>query len=90
MLQRNTKPTAIDLFSGAGGISLGLSNAGFEVVAAVDNDPVAVATYVRNLSHHVVCTPIEQMSATELLARAGLKVGECTLLAGGPPCQGFS
>lgn len=71
-------------------MSLGLSNAGFELVAAVDNDPVAVASYVRNLSHHVVCAAIEKMTATELLARAGLKVGECTLLAGGPPCQGFS
>jgi DNA (cytosine-5)-methyltransferase 1 len=90
LLQRKAKPTAIDLFSGAGGMSLGLSHAGFDIVAAIDNDPVAVATYVRNLGHHVICRPIEQISASELLSRAGLKVGECTVLAGGPPCQGFS
>ena len=81
---------AIDLFSGAGGLSLGLSQAGFRVAAALDNDPIAVGSYVRNLGAHATANPIEEVSAADLLACAGLGRGEVTLLAGGPPCQGFS
>ena len=43
------KPTAIDLFCGCGGMSLGFIQAGYEVVCAVDNDPMAVVTYLANL-----------------------------------------
>ena len=85
-----TGGVAIDLFSGAGGLSLGLRKAGFEVAAAVDNDPVAVKTYKANLGSHILLGSIEEMSAKDLLAAAGISRGECTLLAGGPPCQGFS
>ena len=82
--------TAIDLFSGAGGLSLGLSQAGFKVAAALDNDPVAVASYKLNVGDHADAGPIEEVSAADLLTRAGVGRGELTLLAGGPPCQGFS
>lgn len=82
--------TAIDLFSGAGGLSLGLSRAGFTVRAAVDNDPVAVSTYRRNIGDHAHLASLTDLPFEELLERAGLRTGECTLLAGGPPCQGFS
>lgn len=81
---------AIDLFCGAGGLSLGLKDAGFLVTAALDNDPVAVRTYRENLGQHVDCAPIEEISASDLLSKSGLVRGECMLLAGGPPCQGFS
>jgi len=82
--------TAIDLFSGAGGLSLGLRWAGFEVRAAVDNDSAAVDTYRKNLGKHILKSSIEKCSAAKLLKQARLEEGECTLLAGGPPCQGFS
>lgn len=82
--------SAIDLFCGAGGLSLGLREAGFEIVAALDNDPVAVRTYASNLKPCVSLGLIEDVSASDLLSKAGLSRGECTLLAGGPPCQGFS
>jgi DNA (cytosine-5)-methyltransferase 1 len=85
-----SRGVAIDLFSGAGGLSLGLSQAGFTVAAALDNDAVAVASYRRNIGDHASTAPIEEVSAADLLARAGLGRGEVTLLAGGPPCQGFS
>lgn len=81
---------AIDLFAGAGGLSLGLTDAGFEVGAALDNDPVAVRTYTGILGSHIICAPIEEISAAELMRRAGVRKGECRLVAGGPPCQGFS
>ena len=82
--------TAIDVFCGAGGLSLGLQQAGFHVVAALDNDAIAVRTYAANIGNHVVSAPVEEISGMELLSKAGLRQGECTVLAGGPPCQGFS
>lgn len=84
------RPVAIDLFAGAGGLSLGLTQAGFDVRAAVDNDPVAVATYRNNIGGHITCESIENVTAEALLDRAGLAPGDCTLMTGGPPCQGFS
>jgi DNA-cytosine methyltransferase len=82
--------SAIDLFSGAGGLSHGLIQAGFEVKAAVDNDPIATRTYDSCVGSHITTAPIEEISAQDILSSAGLGVGDCTLLAGGPPCQGFS
>lgn len=91
LLQPDLQPLiAIDLFAGAGGLSLGLGQAGFEVVMAIDNDAVAVRSYREALGNHILCAPIEEVSATELMRRAGVVAGECDLLAGGPPCQGFS
>lgn len=85
-----TSPTAIDLFCGAGGLSLGLTQAGFAVRAAIDNDPIAIRTYNLNLDNHAEAASIETLSPEAVLERAGLARGECSLLAGGPPCQGFS
>lgn len=85
------KRTAIDLFSGCGGLTLGLKLAGFDVVAAVENDPLAVETYKANHSEVLVCADdIRKVSAASLRKRLNLGVGELDLLAGCPPCQGFS
>lgn len=89
-LHKVKNATAIDLFCGAGGLSLGLGQAGFCVTAAIDNDPIATQTYAASLGSHVATGAIEEVSASDLLSKAGLSRGECTLLAGGPPCQGFS
>lgn len=48
MEAQNTKPTAIDLFAGGGGLSLGFSKAGFDIVLALDNDADACRTYRKN------------------------------------------
>lgn len=90
--RRATKaPIAIDLFSGCGGLSLGLKAAGFNIVAAIDNDPLACSTY--RLNHKNVALIERDISKTRpsyLRKRLGLRPNELDLLAGCPPCQGFS
>ncbi|HDR9180461.1 TPA: DNA cytosine methyltransferase [Burkholderia cepacia] len=83
--------TAIDLFSGCGGLSRGLKDAGFDVLGAVEIDGKARETY--SLNHAdipLVGDDIRKVSARQLLTRCGLRKGELDLLAGCPPCQGFS
>src|SRR4051794_29571746 len=84
------RPTCVGLFCGAGGLSLGLRRAGFAVRAAIDSDPAAVATYARNLGDHARVADVAALDAAGVLALAGLEPGELDLLAGGPPCHGFS
>ena len=82
---------AIDLFSGCGGISLGLQRAGFKLIAAADNNKKYSATYVKNFpSVHFLHDSLADINPKELMKILGLKPGELDLLAGGPPCQGFS
>lgn len=87
---RKQRPIAIDLFSGAGGLALGLKRAGFDLRAAVEFNAWAARTYRNNLGNHLLETDIHALEVEELLQFAKLKQGECDLLAGGPPCQGFS
>ncbi len=85
------KPTAIDLFSGAGGITLGLINSGFNVVYCADIDAACEATHRRNFPRIPFCrSGIEKIAAHDILRSAGIRRGELDLLIGGPPCQGFS
>jgi DNA (cytosine-5)-methyltransferase 1 len=85
-----SRPTAIDCFAGAGGLSLGLTKAGFEIRTAFDSDAYAVETYSRNIGGHIRRAKVEELSGAELMATARLEEGTCSLVAGGPPCQGFS
>jgi DNA (cytosine-5)-methyltransferase 1 len=83
--------TAIDLFSGAGGISLGLHAAGFNVLLANDWDAASARSYRGNLPE----TPfiegdVRELTGRRVLAKAKLAPRELDLLMGGPPCQGFS
>src|SRR6185369_16735745 len=85
------KPRAIDLFSGCGGLTLGLKQAGFRVIGAVEIDPLAVETYKANHKRvHVWQKDIAKLPVAEVLRKFNLKPGELDLLAGCPPCQGFS
>lgn len=89
--KRVPRPTAIDLFCGCGGLSLGLKDAGFSVVAAVDADALACATYRDNhRSTLLIEKDIQDVNPADLMAELGLAEGELALLAGCPPCQGFS
>lgn len=91
MARVRRKPTAIDLFCGCGGLSLGLARAGFRVLAAVDSDPLAIATYRKNHKRvRAICDDIRSVTPANLLKLLALKPGELSLLAGCPPCQGFS
>jgi DNA (cytosine-5)-methyltransferase 1 len=83
--------TAVDLFSGCGGLSLGLKEAGFTVKAAVEIEKKAQATY--KLNHHDVKLyekDIREIDPVSMLEDIGLQAGELDLLAGCPPCQGHS
>lgn len=99
-----TQHKFIDLFSGCGGLSLGLSMAGLQGQFAVEKDPMAFDTFAGNfLSDRKV--PIEKFAWPEWLERKALGIddllarhrakllglrGHVDVLAGGPPCQGFS
>lgn len=84
-------PTAIDLFCGAGGLTVGLKQAGFRVLGAVEIDATAAATYRRNHRKPVLWSnDIRQLTAIAVMRALKLKPGELDLLAGCPPCQGFS
>ncbi len=83
--------TAIDLFAGCGGLSLGLRQAGFDVLCAIEIDDQAIQTYRAN--HPTVLSKgidIQMVNAATLMKELKLKRGELDLLAGCPPCQGFS
>lgn len=95
------RPVAVDLFAGAGGMSLGFEQAGFDVLAAVDNDPVHLAVHERNFPHtFALCDDIGTVTADAIHAaigkgwslaqRAGEWDGVVDCLFGGPSCQGFS
>ena len=85
------KLTAIDLFGGAGGLSCGLKQAGFRVLACVEMDEAAAASYNMNHKKHVMYQEdIRNLEPETVLRDTGLKPGELDLLAGCPPCQGFS
>jgi DNA (cytosine-5)-methyltransferase 1 len=83
--------TALDLFSGAGGMSRGFEDAGFEVLGAVEIDELAAETYELNFPRARVWTrDVRRVSATEVMRELRLRPGELDLLGGCPPCQGFS
>lgn len=86
-----SRPIAIDLFAGVGGLSLGLEQAGFDVAAAVEIDPIHCATHEYNFPQtKVICASVTALSGEQIRKLAGLKGVDVDLLAGGAPCQGFS
>lgn len=83
--------TAIDAFCGSGGLSLGIQRAGFDLVAAFDKDEPSVRTHNKNMPGHAFVADASELTGDSLLERAGIPHGAgLDLLAGGPPCQGFS
>jgi DNA (cytosine-5)-methyltransferase 1 len=91
-MTRRSKRTVLSLFSGAGGLDVGLEAAGFAHLLCVESDEFARATLRRNRPRWRLSEPgdIHALSAAGALKQAGLRPRELTLLAGGPPCQPFS
>lgn len=89
LARKAVRPLAADLFCGAGGLSLGLSAAGFDVVLAVDSDDEALETH---RAHHPGLSVNWDLADDGVVERVADLVMECgiTLVAGGPPCQPFS
>ena len=88
-LESRPHPWAIDLFCGAGGLSLGLEEGGFSVVVAADSDPVATETHGANLQGLTWTGDLSDPGAfIRQLDDWGIE--DVDLLAGGPPCQPFS
>lgn len=89
-MYRNEKLlTAVDFFAGAGGLTVGLKRAGFKVVAAVEVDPEIAKTYRRNHPEvKLIVKDVRLVTGEEILKLVGLR--KIDLVAGCPPCQGFS
>jgi DNA (cytosine-5)-methyltransferase 1 len=83
--------TAIDIFCGCGGISCGLQQAGFKILAGADIEKKYNATFAHNFpTAKNLQLDLSKISPAEFMTLVDIKPGKLDLLAGGPPCQGFS
>lgn len=88
--QRPMKPKVLDIFCGAGGMSLGFQRAGCKILGGIDQNHYAVATHHQNFPKcrlKLEATDIRELTDLSVL---GIKPGEVDILIGGPPCQVFS
>jgi DNA (cytosine-5)-methyltransferase 1 len=84
-------PTVIDLFCGAGGLSDGFRQSGYNVLYGSDIDPTFGETFSKShAGAQFVAKPIQLLSSAEILNATGLGKGQLDVLVGGPPCQGYS
>ena len=91
MAEKSKKLKIVNLFSGAGGFSLGAKRAGFDIAGSVEIDPQAISVYKKNFPNSRLWPKdLSTASATEILQAFDLQVGEIDGIIGGPPCQGFS
>ncbi len=88
---KNQRPIAVDLFAGAGGMTLGFEQAGFDVLAAVEIDPIHCATHEYNFPlWTAICASVTDISSAEIRHQSQIGNQEVDVVFGGPPCQGFS
>lgn len=86
-----TRPIAVDLFAGAGGMTLGFEQAGFDVLAAVEIDPIHCAVHQYNFPlWSILCQDVSTISGQFIRYNSGIQNQEIDVVFGGPPCQGFS
>ncbi|WP_028085484.1 DNA cytosine methyltransferase [Dolichospermum circinale] len=85
------RPIAVDLFAGAGGMTLGFEQAGFDVLASVEIDPIHCAIHQFNFPFWtVLCKSVEETTGEEIRNSSQIANQEIDVVFGGPPCQGFS
>ncbi|MFN7414030.1 MAG: DNA cytosine methyltransferase [Dolichospermum sp.] len=86
-----TRPIAVDLFAGAGGMTLGFEQAGFDILASVEIDPIHCAIHKFNFPFWtVICKSVEETTGKEIRNSSQIANQEIDVVFGGPPCQGFS
>lgn len=89
MLENTKKPTAISLFAGGGGMTIGLKNAGFRTLLGTDIEKSSAATFKLNFPDvPFILGDIRHLSKADFLSAIGSS--KVDLIVGGPPCQGFS
>ena len=88
---RKKRPIAVDLFAGAGGMTLGFEQAGFDVLASVEIDPVHCATHQFNFPMcSILCQDVAQLKGSEIRKKSAIGGREIDVVISGSPCQGFS
>lgn len=87
----SVRPIAVDLFAGAGGLSLGFREAGFGVLAAVEYDPIHCATHEFNFPEcAVICKSVADVDGDFIRSHSSIADEDIAVVIGGAPCQGFS
>lgn len=91
MADKDKRPVAIDLFAGAGGLSLGFEQAGFDVAAAIELDPIHCAAHEYNFPESAaICADVSLLKSEQIRQRPEIGDRPVDVLVGGAPCQGFS
>ena len=88
---RSQRPIAVDLFAGAGGMTLGFEQAGFDVLAAVELDPIHASVHEYNFPFWTtICKSVAETNGRTIREQSAIGDRDIDVVFGGPPCQGFS